>query len=152
MMLQQRYWLRRALTQTTVYSTGVMLSLLLCVFSSQKYITNSRAQRSLVHHSDSNGMCLTPSRRCLHIWESPIRRRRVKGEKTQYKVELISKFDCDKACSLPFWKALKINNYWPKSILPAISNITWHNPAEVHKPLNYIRNIPSAGLLNVNVL
>lgn len=48
----------------------------------------------------------------------------------------------------PFWKALKINNHWPKSILPIISHITWHSPAEVHKPLNYIPNIPSAGLSN----
>ena len=105
--------------------------------------------------SDLNSMGLTPSSRCLPIREPSIRwsEKMVKGGKTQCKVELISK------CAVivtdlilpPSWKALKINSHWPKNILLVISHITWCSPAEVHKPLNYIPNIPTAGLLLVNV-
>lgn len=56
----------------------------------------------------------------------------------------------DRPCSFLSWKALKINNDWPDSVLSPPSPASQHSPA--HKPLNYIPNIPSAGLLNVSVV
>lgn len=80
---------------------------------------------SFVHHSHLNNMGLTPSRHCLHIWELPIRWRRVKAERTQWRAKLISSMccGCDRTSSFLSWKALKIND-WPKSFLTAIIGIT----------------------------
>lgn len=138
-----------------LYPTGVVLSLLLLPqkLLSQRYFTNICAQSCLCaslclkqHGTDTIPGAVYTSESLLSDgggWKEK--------KDTMWKWSLsanVLRLWQGSLSKPPFWKALKINNHWPKSILPVISHITWHSPAEVHKPLNYIPNIPSAGLSN----